>query len=172
MSSITPIVVPGPERRWRWARRALLGGGVALALAAPVAWAAQSQGPRSFAGFGAGDLQSAQEWAAVFVRQMLRRIDATPEQHAKVQAIVERALGDLYPLREQHHKARDAALRILSAETIDRTAAEQLRAGELALYEQASKRMMQAVLDVAEVLNPAQRDALAKAIAERRWRHH
>jgi len=101
MSSITPIVVPGPERRWRWARRALLGGGVALALAAPVAWAAQSQGPRSFAGFGAGDLQSAQEWAAVFVRQMLRRIDATPEQHAKVQAIVERALGDLYPLRER-----------------------------------------------------------------------
>ena len=171
MSSINPFSMPGPERRWRWARRALLGSGVALALAAPTAWMAQARSQRSLASFGPIDLQSAQEWAAVFVRQVLRRIDATPDQHAKVQGIVERALGDLYPLREQHARARDAAFKLLTAETVDRAAAEQLRASELALYDQASKRMMQAVLDVAEVLSPAQRDALAKEIAERRWRH-
>ena len=162
----TPHTTPNTTRRWRWARRALLGGGVALALAAPAAWVAQGQSRRG------GDLESAQEWAAVFVRQALRRLDATPEQHAKVQAIVERALGDLYPLRDQHRASRDAALKLLAAESVDRAAAERLRAQQIGLYDQASKRMMQAVLDVAEVLTPAQRDALAKEIAERRWRHH
>jgi Spy/CpxP family protein refolding chaperone len=164
---VAPDTTPQVTRRWRWARRTLLGGGVALALAAPTAWIAQSQIRR-----GGADLESAQEWAAVFVRQSLRKLDATPDQHAKVQAIVERALGDLYPLRDQHRASRDAALKLLAADTVDRAGAEALRARQIALYDQASKRMMQAVLDVAEVLTPAQRDALAKEIAERRWRHH
>jgi periplasmic protein CpxP/Spy len=173
MSDTESPRAPELQRRWRWARRALIGGGVTLALAVPTAMVARGHGGHWFGGAGMhADLPSAQEWLALALRQTLRRLDATPEQHAKVQLIAERALADLYPLREQHHRTRDAALALLRADTVDRAAAERLRAEQIALHEQASKRMMQAVLDAAEVLTPAQRDALAKDLAERRWRRH
>jgi len=174
MSDSNPAPVTDSQRRWRWARRSLIAGGVALALAVPAAWVAHGQARHHGMGFMRGapvDLETAQEWLAVFVRQTLRKLEATPEQHARIQSIAERALADLYPLRERQREGRVAALTLLSTERIDPAAAEQLRAQQIALHEQASKRIMQAVLEAAEVLTPTQRDQLAKEIAARRWRH-
>lgn len=174
MSDSTPAPITDSKRRWRWARRSLIVGGVALALAVPAAWVAHGQARHhgmSFMRGGPADLETAQEWLAVFLRQTLRRLDATPEQHARIQGIAERALADLYPLRERQREARVAALTLLSAERIDPAGAEQLRAQQIALHEQASKRIMQAVLEAAEALTPTQRDQLSKEIAARRWRH-
>lgn len=146
----------------RWGRRALFAGGMA-ALLTGAAMAHPGHG-----GFGGGhDLQSSQEWAELAARQMLRKIDATPEQQAKIDAIIVAAVKDIHPLREQTRAARGDAMKLLGAPTVDRGAAEQLRAQQIALHEKISRRMMQAMLDAAEVLTPPQREKLAKTMAER-----
>ena len=68
------------------------------------------------------------------------------------------------------HDARRQAVALLSQESIDRAALETLRAGQLQLAEQASKRFTQALADVADVLTPDQRKQLAERIG--RWHGH
>ena len=63
--------------------------------------------------------------------------------------------------------ARTKAVELLAAPTIDRAAMEQVRAGELALAETASKRVTQAIADAAETLQPAQRAKLAEKMKQR-----
>ena len=98
---------------------------------------------------------------------MLADIDATADQKAKIGTIAKDALKDLMPLRDQHKAARTKAMELLAAATIDRAAMEQVRAGELALAETASKRVTQAVADAAETLQPAQRAKLAEKMKQR-----
>ena len=79
----------------------------------------------------------------------------------------------LLPAREKAHAARKQAVELLAAEHIDRGAIETLRAEQIQLAEQASKRFSQALADVAEVLPPAQRKQIAERMESfgRRWRH-
>ena len=173
----TPSTPPadrcGSKRRRRWTRRVLLGGGVALALAGAGAWYGHAQ-PRhhGWGMAGAMDAESAGEWAQLMTRQMLRRIDATPEQETKIQAIVAGALRELLPMREGARAAHGDALKLVSAPAVDRAALETLRAAQIAMHDQASKRMMQAVLEIADALTPAQREQLARTLAEHRWGPH
>lgn len=167
MSKDPEITTITKEATWcrRWGRRALFAGGLAALFASATAMAHPG-----FGGFGGGrDLQSSQEWAELAARQMLRKVDATSEQQAKIGAIVAAAVKDIQPLREQARAARGDAMKLMGAPTVDWAAAEQLRLGQIALHEQISKRMMQAMLDAAEVLTPQQREKLAKVMAER---HH
>ena len=94
-------------------------------------------------------------------------IDATADQKTKIGTIAKDALKDLMPLRDQHKAARTKAVELLAAPTIDRAAMEQVRAGELALAETASKRVTQAIADAAETLQPAQRAKLAEKMKQR-----
>ncbi len=173
----TPSTPPGDrcgsKRRRRWTRRVLLGGGVALAIAGAGAWYSHAQPRHHGSGMmGAMDAESASEWAQLMTRQMLRRIDATPEQETKIQAIVAGALKELLPMREGARAARSEALQLVSAPAIDRAAIEKLRGAQIAMHDQASKRMMQAVLEIADALSPAQREQLTGVLAERRWGPH
>ena len=68
------------------------------------------------------------------------------------------------------HDARRQAVELLSHDTVDRAALEALRADQLKLAEQASRRFTQALADVADVLTPEQRKALAERIG--RWHGH
>jgi Spy/CpxP family protein refolding chaperone len=52
--------------------------------------------------------------------------------------------------------------------TVDANAAESLRQQMLARHDAASKRMMQAMLDVSRVLTPEQRQQLAQHMKQRR----
>ena len=94
-------------------------------------------------------------------------IDATEAQKQALAPIVTSAARDLVPLHDRLHAARDQAVALLTQPTIDRTAIESLRANQLALAEQASKRLAQALADVADVLTPEQRKALAEHVARR-----
>jgi Spy/CpxP family protein refolding chaperone len=58
--------------------------------------------------------------------------------------------------------------RLLAAPTVDRAALEQLRAARIADIDQASKVMIQAMADAADVLSPAQRQKLGAVMAQ----HH
>jgi Spy/CpxP family protein refolding chaperone len=99
------------------------------------------------------------------VSAMLSHVDASAEQKAKIGEIAKSAARELAPLREQHRAARDRAMALMVAPTIDRAALEKLRADELALAETLSKRAVQSLADAAEVLTPAQRQKLAQ-----RWK--
>ncbi len=93
--------------------------------------------------------------------------DGTPEQKTKVADIAKAAFKDLQPLKEQHHAAHQQAVKLLTQPTIDRAALEQVRADEMRLADQVSRRITQAVADAAEVLTPAQRIKLAEHIKKR-----
>ncbi|MFN0044059.1 MAG: Spy/CpxP family protein refolding chaperone [Alphaproteobacteria bacterium] len=162
---------PRHRGRWRHVRRGVFGGAMAFALAGIPASVAFAQ-PHFGHWGGAHDIESAQEMAALRVKHMLKRVDATPEQLTKIKAITEAAVKDTFPLREQRAAARADAHKLLAAPAIDRAAVEAVRARQVALHDQASKRMMQALFDAAEVLTPAQREKLAKNMAERGGRGH
>lgn len=106
------------------------------------------------------------------VEWVLSDVNATADQKSRVAAIAKAALKDLQPLREQHRAARRQAVTLLSQRSIDRGALEQLRVQEMASAEAASKRVVQALADSAEVLTPEQRGQLAERVAARFERHH
>lgn len=100
--------------------------------------------------------------------RLLDDIKATDAQRKQIREIADKARTDLRALhekaREQHHNA--AA--IWTAPKIDAAEAEKQRQQMLALHDQVSKRTMQAMLDVGQVLTPEQR---AKAAATLKQRH-
>jgi periplasmic protein CpxP/Spy len=167
----------GAKRRWRWTRRALFGGAIATALAGAGVWISHAQQRHHgwhHAGhsMGAMDAESAGEWAQLATRQMLRRIDASSEQQSRIEAIVAGAVKDLVPLRDAARMAREEAIKLVTAPAVDRAAIERLRAGQIAVHEQASKRIAAAIGDIADVLTPAQREELTRMMVERRWGRH
>jgi Spy/CpxP family protein refolding chaperone len=96
------------------------------------------------------------------VGRALSQVDATPEQRDKVNAIARAAVNDVIAMRKDPSSRRDKVLTILTADTIDRSALEALRADGLNTADAASKRIVQAVEDAAEVLKPEQRRQLAE----------
>jgi Spy/CpxP family protein refolding chaperone len=128
-------------------------------------------GPGGFARHGmrgAMDPDTVAKFIDWRVSAMLSKVDATAEQKTKVAEIAKAAAKELAPLREQHRAARDQAMALLTAPTIDRAALEKLRGEELQLAETLSKRAIAAVADAAEVLTPEQRIKLAQRWKERR----
>lgn len=91
------------------------------------------------------------------VRHLSIEIDATAEQQDKLRAIVRDAVKDLLPVREKIQAARATARELLTQQTIDRAAIEKFRADQIAIHDAASKRLIAAVADAAEVLTPEQR---------------
>jgi periplasmic protein CpxP/Spy len=106
------------------------------------------------------------------LKHLYVEIDATEDQKQRLEPIVKQAVKDLLPVREKARAARAQALALLTGDTIDRGAIEALRAEQIQLAEQASKRLSQALADVAEVLTPAPRKDLAARIEKHRggWR--
>ncbi len=109
--------------------------------------------------------------AHAHIERLLTQVDATPEQKAKIEAIFKTAFQSLKPLHEKLEGAHGDLHRLLAAPTIDRSALEQLRAARIADVDQASKTLVQAAADAAEVLSPDQRAKLATLMAEHH-RHH
>jgi protein CpxP len=98
----------------------------------------------------------------------LADIDATPEQRDRIAAILKGAANDLRSSRKQHFQARRESMELLAAATIDRAQLEKLRVEQMQLAESASRRMLQAMMDSAEVLMPEQRAKLAERFQRHR----
>lgn len=91
-----------------------------------------------------------------------RRLDATEDQKKRLTEIATAAARDLLPMRANMREARRKARQILTAPTIDRPALEALRATQMVEADAASRRLTQAIADVADVLTPDQRAKLAR----------
>jgi Spy/CpxP family protein refolding chaperone len=108
------------------------------------------------------DLAQIVDRADKAVRHLAIEIDATPDQQAKLQAIVKTALKDLLPMRDQLRAGRAQARELLTGPEMNRDAIEKFRAQQMALVDSASKRIAQAVTDAAQVLTPEQREAIVE----------
>jgi periplasmic protein CpxP/Spy len=88
-------------------------------------------------------------------------IDATDAQKAQIGPLVKQAVNDLLPLHTQAQTAHQHAMDALSQATVDRGALEAARVEHLQLADQASKRLVQLMGDVGDLLTPTQRKALS-----------
>jgi protein CpxP len=95
------------------------------------------------------------------LKHLYVEIDANAAQQAQIGPLVQQAVTDLLPLRSQLKTGHDQFVTALTQTTVDRTALETTRESHLQLADQASKRIVQLLGDVGNVLTPAQRQALA-----------
>lgn len=178
MSNTTQIPNPEQKPRRRFFKRAAIAtliGGVAAVIGIKAFAHGGGYGGWRRGGFMAGPLDPARvdEHLERMLKHLYVEVDATEEQRAKLAPILKDAVKDLLPLREKLHAARAQAIGLLGVERVDRDAIERLRADQVALADQASKRFTRALADVADVLTPAQRKELAAHFVRRhgRWGH-
>ena len=142
-----------------------------LALAAGIAQTAiaQPHGGRGghHAGIGGGmGLMHPQR-----MERVLDSVNASAEQRAQIKQIVQAAQADLRAQREAGRSLREQSMALFAQPTVDARAAETLRQQMLAQHDQASKRALQAMLEVSRVLTAEQRKALADRMAQRKAMH-
>jgi len=124
------------------------------------------RGPGSWSG-GTFDPARAEARVDRMVRHFAVELGASGDQQEKLATIAKAAIKDVLPLREKMFAAHQQARDLLTAQTIDRAALEKLRADQSAARDAASKRVVQALADAAEVLTPDQRTKLKELIASR-----
>jgi periplasmic protein CpxP/Spy len=154
-----------------------------LALAASVAVPAWGQGFAGGPGMG-GPGMGGQHWGGPgmgghgmmmgnpehigrMADRMLDGLNATEAQRTQIKQIAQAAAADMKTQHEAGRALREKGLGILTAPTVDAAAAEALRQQMLAQHDQASKRMLQAMLDIGKVLTPEQRAKVGERMKQR-----
>ena len=168
---------PQPTSRRRFLRPAAIVAVIVIAgLATGIGLKALAYG-HGFGGWHRGGLMGGpidparlDEHLDRMLRHLYVEVDATDAQKQQLAPIVKAAVRDLLPMRERMRDARLQAVALLSQPSVDRAALEALRANQLQLADQASRRFTQALGDVADVLTPEQRKALADRIERRHGR--
>ncbi len=155
----------------------LIGAGASKALSGP-GWRhhfghgpgfTRTHGPM---GFMRGPLtpEKAANRAGRLAKHLAVEVDATPEQSQKLVAIAKSLAGEVLPIRQQIRLTQKSAVDLLTADTLDRTAIEKLRADQMGNFDAVSGRVLKAITDAAEVLTPEQRKKLRERVSE--WRDH
>ena len=106
------------------------------------------------------------------VDKALSSTDANAEQKKKVADILQAAFKDLRPLRDKRIENRKAMEAALQAPTIDPARIEAIRAEQMKVADEASKRFTKALEDAGNALSAGQRQAFFKAWNERMARRH
>ncbi len=144
---------------------ALVGGFAQMALAQPVPGGPGGpgghMGPHMRGGHGPMML------GGPMLERALDHAGASAEQRARVHDILKAARADVQRQHEQGRGSRQQLMALLATPVIDARAAETLRQQMLEQHDQASRRMMQALLDAAAVLSPQQRQKLAERMRQR-----
>lgn len=153
----------GGRRRSGW----IVTGGVAVLALAGIGAAGAMGGGMGHHMMEAG-MRHGGHFAGHGIDHMLGAVDATAEQEERIWAIIDGARAELRPMMREFRDARGEVMELMTAPTIDRAAAEALRAERIAAIDEASKKLTAAALDAAEVLTPEQRAALVEQMKERR----
>jgi periplasmic protein CpxP/Spy len=181
-----PAGLSGTPRRKSWGKRIAIGGVAIAALVGVGVAGALSQGYERMQHFGMGwgeggpgmHMQTNFRHGMGFgghgfggrhFERMLKEVDATPEQEDKLEAIMDKLHDDVRPIMRGFRDTRDDVAKLLGAVTIDREAAEKLRAERVAAVDEASRKLTTALLDAAEVLTAEQRAELLEHFEDRGW---
>jgi periplasmic protein CpxP/Spy len=156
----------------RGVRRVALGLLVAVAGTLSVsAWAGgHGHGSRGGDFGGHGMFMGGAEHMGRGLDRMLEGLNATDAQRAQIKQIAEAAATDLKAQHEAARGLREQGLQLFTAPVVDARAVEALRVRKMALHDQSSKRMTQAMLDVSAVLTPEQRVKLGERMKQRAQR--
>lgn len=147
----------------------LFGGVVIVAVLGSVALSAWAQGGPGghHGGMHGGPAMMGMSMHGRMLDRMLDSVNASAEQRAQIKQITERAAAERKAQFESHRALREQGMKLFSQPVVDATAAEALRLQMLQQHDQASKRMMQTMLEVSRVLTPEQRKTLADRMAKR-----
>ena len=102
------------------------------------------------------------------MQAMLTKIGASDAQKSQIEGVLKPAFEEMKAAHDAHSAAFEQFHEAITAPSIDRAQIESLRAGQLKSLDEASRRMVTAITDAAEVLSPEQRAALAEQIRK----HH
>ena len=108
------------------------------------------------------------------VKHVSIEIDATTEQEAKITALATALAKDMKPLHGNFKAAGEEMRKLLVADSIDRAAMEKIRLERLAEAGRASKELVNALADIAEILTPEQRQIVDERLQQfksmrKRW---
>ena len=166
----TPSSEPGWLRRALFSRFTLIAFVAGAALAGGVSVvAAGHEGMMMGCTHGAGDFSTHVEHG---LKHLYAEIDATDAQKAQIDPLVKQAVSDLQSMHSQLPAAHGQVVQALTQTPVDRAALEAARSAHLQVADQASKRIVQLIADVADVLTPAQRKALADHLAKMHGEMH
>lgn len=104
------------------------------------------------------------------IDRMLDGLNASDAQRGQIKQIAAAAATDLKAQAAAGRGLRQRAMQAFTAPTVDAAAAEQVRQQMLQQHDQMSRRMTQAMLDVARVLTPEQRVRLGERMRDRQAR--
>jgi len=148
----------------------LFGGAVLVAVLGSVALSAWAQG--GYGGHHGGPGMMGAPMQGRMVERMLDSVNATTEQRAQIKQITERAAAERKAQFESGRALREQGRELFTQPVVDANAAEALRQQMMQQHDQASKRMLQTMLEVSRVLTPEQRKQLADRMAQRGERMH
>ena len=167
----------GPRHAWRRTRGWLMalaliglgatGGALTTMAVGAGAHGGWGHGFRMHGHHGQMDPDRVVERVQRFSAWTLGSVDATDEQRDRIDAILAAAVNDIFPLRAEHHAHTRDLIAELARPQLDRDRLERVRTAELALAEQATARMLDATVEIAEVLDPEQRQRLVERLADR-----
>ncbi len=142
---------------------------VVAAVCSAVSAHAQGMGGPGGHGHGEGMMMfgGAPEHVGRGIDHMLDGLGASDAQRAQIRQIALAAATDLKTQRDAGRALHEKGLQIFTAPTVDAAAAEALRQQMSAQRDQASKRVLQAMLDVSKVLTSEQRVKLTQRMTER-----
>ena len=159
---IQPLPQRRAGRRITWIVVIALAAGLTAGAAVTKAFSHGGFGPPWRHGFMHGPLSAAQieDRADRMVRHLAIEVDATSDQQEKLRVVVRGAVRDIVPMRDKVHAAREQGRKLLTEPTVNRPEIERLRAEQVALADQFSKRVAQALGDAGEILTLEQRKKL------------
>jgi len=106
------------------------------------------------------------------VDKALSGTDATADQKKQVADILGQTFKDMKPLHDQRVQNRKAMEEALQAPSIDPAKIESLRAEQMRITDESSKRFTKALTDAGNVLTVQQRQAFFKNWSDREHGHH
>jgi len=155
----------------RWALGALIAATTASVVLSISAWAGGEDASSSMAPMGmmpgAGPEMGGMPFGGVHLQRLLDDAKVSDTQRNQIKQIVDKAQADLKALHDEGRGLHEQGLTLWAAPKLDAAAAEKLRQQMAAHHDKVSKRMMQAMLDVGNVLTPDQRTTVAKQIEKR-----
>jgi Spy/CpxP family protein refolding chaperone len=150
----------------------VLVAGVFVVAAAGVGISVHAQGHHGGAEGGMGGagmmmFGGPPEHVGRMVDHMLDGLNATDAQRTQIKQIAVAAATDLKTQRDAGRSLHERSMQIFTAPTVDANAAESVRQQMLTQHDQASRRVLQAMIDVSRVLTPEQRAKIGARMKER-----
>jgi Spy/CpxP family protein refolding chaperone len=119
---------------------------------------------------GPGMMGGSPEHMGRMIDHMLDGLNASDAQRSQIKQIAAGAAADLKAQHEAGRALRQRSMQAFTAPTVDAAAVEQVRQQMLQQHDQMSRRMTQAMLDVARVLTPEQRARVGERMRDRQAR--